>query len=562
MSWQGETIEPGETILRSFVLTWGVGSEPPAINLEATAIPGSIFWEDTFTIAGSVTDDSPSASIIIVFNNDLRTLVVLPTKIVLDDTGTGQISIPVRLEDCNIREGKHTLDVYAVDCTGEISDPWTFNVVCVAPSPVESRTRSMSYQATVTSTISVSETPTSTPYPTLTPYVDIQMHVPLDLDSRTNFRFQGLRHWLPNDPIEISATGFVTRYIVGGRTGFLTRLQRAEVDGTTISTVIDTYGPAGIVQFVIENSGDTVETVSLAVTTDLLIDWNRRSEVSKRSNSSGIQVVSGLTHFQVVCRHSPVVTDVDSFWFGPAFAADDFLWTEVAESKIEADDLAFTFAWRNKAVPAHGRLVLAVMMVWGDDLTPPNASISDVPKEDRVIEWEEEISLNGTIEGNVTIHLIIDGKPVQVTLPKGGTFSVTFSAAALQLAAGTHLFVICAIDETGAVTTIASFQNEVVAPTAPQTSTPLQSRTPTPTASVSATWGELAAPVWDGDDQKSGLTIEGAQIVIGAGIPVGLILILGFSVLLCRYRRAMHAEMRQSLKSGSMSDASGTGMGI
>jgi hypothetical protein len=92
--------------------------------------------------------------------------------------------------------------------------------------------------------------------------------------------------------------------------------------------------------------------------------------------------------------------------------------------------------------------------------------------------------------------------------------------------------------------------------------TPAASSSPTPTASVSATWGELGVIAWEPPEEKSFFGVEGAQIVIGVGIPVGAILIVGFGVLMYRYRRALRAEMRQSLKSTSVADASDTGMGV
>jgi hypothetical protein len=392
--------------------------------------------------------------------------------------------------------------------------------------------------------------------------MDIQMHVPLDIDSRSNFRLQGLRSWLPNDPAEISATGVATYYIVGDTTGFLSRLQPATVNGVTISTLVNASGSVAVIQFVISNNADTAQTVSLAVETDVLIDWNRRSTITKRSDGSGFQVASDLMHFQVVCRDSPVVTNVDSFWFGSAFVATDFLWDQVEESEVDAQDLAFALGWKDRRVPANGRLALSVMMVWGDGLTPPNGTIESVPEQDKIVDWEEEVSLTGTVQGAIAVYLIVDGVTMQITQPVDDRFSIPFTPSALHLTTGNHSFMICAVDATGAVSTLSTFAIRVLAPTEPQTRTPIASRSPSPSASISASWGEPQPPVWEGPAEESQFDKAPAQIVMGVGIPIGLILIVAFSLLLYRFRRKAQADMEQRLRSSSATDASATGMGV
>jgi hypothetical protein len=52
------------------------------------------------------------------------------------------------------------------------------------------------------------------------------------------------------------------------------------------------------------------------------------------------------------------------------------------------------------------------------------------------------------------------------------------------------------------------------------------------------------------------------KVVIGVGIPIGIILVVGFGFLINRYRGAVEADMNQQLKEFSASEAESTGMGV
>jgi hypothetical protein len=415
---------------------------------------------------------------------------------------------------------------------------------------------------TITFSIPASFTPTDTPTPSASPYVGLRMAVSADVDSKSNFRLQGLRSWSPGEPIDVSSRGFSTRYVVNGTTGLLSRLERGEVGGLSIETRVNTTGSVAVVQFFVVSELETAMNISLCLGSDIFVDKNRHSQISKRVNGTGFQIVSGLAHFQVFAQKYPMVVDADSYWFGPSVSFDTYQWSQVSQPEIESDDLSFAVAWVNREVPARGRLVLSALMSWGDDLTPPSGTLDlEPPDEGDMIEWNSPVTWTGKVEGAVSVLLIIDGTPVEVTQPAGGSFSITCLPSALRLSAGSHTFVIVAVDASGAMSTISEFKTQVKAPTPVATQTFACTRSPTASATLSATWGEAADVPWfELPDNQAQADVDAPAIVIGVGIPVGAILIVGFSILLWRYRRAAREDMNQRLRTGSSSQGQPSGI--
>jgi hypothetical protein len=563
-SWQNQTVEPQQTRTLSVVVNWGHASARPVLSMLDTHIPEILFWEDPINLTGIITGESPSGSLIALFDGDMLNLHIIRSGIPINEDFT----LPIALQTWDIRTGSHTMDISAVDNAGMYSDPIQFKFTCIAPTLAKTATRSDSPTvtstptATVSTSISVSQTPTHTPTPSASPYEGLRMSVSADVDSKSNFRLQGIRSWSPANPIDISARGLTTRYIVNGTTGLVTRMEPCTIGGLTIETKVDATGGVAAIQFLIRNELDRSERVSLSLGSDIFIERNRHATISKRANGTGFQIASGLAHFQVFTGHYPMVTDADSYWFGPSPSLERSQWTQVQEPVIDDDDLSFAVSWRDQEVPAQGRLIISMLMSWGDDLEPPTGKLDSTPGPSAALEWEAPTNLTGTVSVNaISVYLLIDGNPVEVVQPAAdGKFTLSFVPSALQLAAGTHTFVICVIDSSGAVSAISEFHTEVKAPTAPATQTLPGTRSPTATASVSATWGDLPEAPWlDLAEGEAASSANVAGIIVGVGIPVGAILIVAFSFLLWRYRRAVRADMTQHLRTGSSSQVSAGG---
>jgi hypothetical protein len=200
-------------------------------------------------------------------------------------------------------------------------------------------------------------------------------------------------------------------------------------------------------------------------------------------------------------------------------------------------------------------------MSWGDDLSGPTGSLESTrPSENDMIGWTEPMTLSGSVDGAISVMLLIDDVPIETTSPTGGKFTITFIPSAVGLRAGSHTFVICGIAESGAISTIEEFRTGVKAPTAAATHTFLSTRSPTASGSASASWGEVDNIPWlDPNDNEAASSVNAPAIVIGLGVPIGIILIAAFSFLLWRYSRAVKIEMNEQLRRESLSQVPSPG---
>jgi hypothetical protein len=287
--------------------------------------------------------------------------------------------------------------------------------------------------------------------------------------------------------------------------------------------------------------------------------------------------VNGLSHFQVFARQYPLVVDVDSYWFGAAGSQGDSRLTQVPlEASFDGDDAAFALSWRDRVVAPRTRHVLSALMSWGEVSNPPTVKTNTeaLPPDGSEIKWEDNISIAGTIAASSTpvqemvVYLVCDGVIVGEAHPDAnGGFAIAWSPSSLNLATGTHLFQIYAVDAVGSIASIAAFSASVVAPTAPLTATAPPTQSPSPSATASASWGEVVDVPWYEDPgidaaEEGVNSVTVGKIVIGVGIPVGLILVVGFGFLIHRYRGALKADMNQRLKTSSASEAGEPGMAI
>jgi hypothetical protein len=589
LSWQDQVIAAGETKWLSFVVTWGFGSRPPSLEASDAKVPNPVHFSDYFTLTGKITDeDSETGSLVAVFDGNLSTMFVVADNI----SCNSPFSVEMRLEDANIREGEHSIDLYAFDETGDIStNAVRITVTCIAPTlaatwtPSDSPTESASPFPTDTMTYPETKTPTESPTPSPSPYVDIDMSVSSDVDSKTNFRLQGIRRSNPGARIDISARGFdsswhVSNVEAGGNSssGIFSRLSSVEALGLQLATNFDASGSTAVVQFVVTNPLPESRNVSIVLSTSILLGENRHVQIRIENDAGSFRIVNDLTHFQVFARNYPLVVDVDSYWFGPASQLATSAVPQVpADATYNADDAALALSWVNRIVPPRTRIVLSALMSWGEVSNPPKASIPDeeLPPDNKEMAWDTNVSIAGKIDVSTTpaieeivVYLVVDGEIVQEFRPDAnGGFTISFSPAALRLTGGSHVFQIYAVDAGGSIAPLASFSNVVLAPTVPQTATAAVTDTPTASATASASWGEVVDVPWQGDpgietadEGVSQVTV--GKIVIGVGIPIGIILIVGFGFLIHRYQGALRADMRQQLTESSAAEPGSTGMGI
>jgi hypothetical protein len=358
----------------------------------------------------------------------------------------------------------------------------------------------------------------------------------------------------------------------------LTRLGSVEAGGVQLGTNVDVGGSTAAVQFVITNPQTEARYVTIVMSTNILLGESRVVQMRTERNGTSFRIVNDLTHFQVFAKDYPLVVDVNTFWYGSASELATHTDQQISENFIyDGNSGAFALSWTNRLVPPRTRIVLSALMSWGEVSNPPSGSVdsSQLPPDNATMNWEANVSITGkidvtsaTVVTDIVVYLVVDGEIMQsFPLDATGGFTVSFSAAALKLSGGTHVFQIYAVDSVGAIASIASFSNEVLAPTAPQTLTPRPTGTPTASPSISASWGAIVDIPWREpygfDTANEGVNqVTVGKIVIGIGIPIGVILILGFGFLIHRYQHAIRADMMEQLQSSSASELGSTGTGI
>jgi hypothetical protein len=384
-----------------------------------------------------------------------------------------------------------------------------------------------------------------------------------------------------DNPVEMSTRGFASHYIVNGVSGVLSRMQAAEVGNVRIATNVSLMGATGIVQFIITNNGDSDQTISLGLSSEIFLNRDRRATFSRLRNSTGsgietgFRITNGLVHFQIFTKSYPMVVDVDTFWYGLGTNLDQSLWLQTPEEDSVYDDSGIAISWRDRVVAAHKRLNLAVVMTWGTAARPPSGGSVSMPVQDEEIDWNTTLVVSGTLEdyneddGDYVV-LVVDGDlntAIRIPVDSSGNFAIPFNPSSLGLMSGSHQFQVYRVDSTGYINPVGDpIEQKIIAPTLPMTETPTASRSPTPTPTATASWGEIIDIPWFENDPldnaESGVSpITVGKVVVGVGIPIGIILVAAFGFLLARYRRAVRDDMNQRLRSSSASEAGSTGLG-
>jgi hypothetical protein len=195
LAWRNRTVPGGGRLVLRTVLTGGIGSQPPTLDLTGTTIPSSIHWETPITITGTAMDPENSPiTVVAIFDLDATSSGTLVT---LMPSGS-QFTKTFTLESFNAAtRGAHRLDVYAVDYSGMFSDARTFNIqvdaptVGPTPSPGPTVTSARSNALASTPLPTATRTASPTPLASLTPYPHLLMYVGDSQVIGTSFRLEG-----------------------------------------------------------------------------------------------------------------------------------------------------------------------------------------------------------------------------------------------------------------------------------------------------------------------------------------------------------------------------------
>jgi hypothetical protein len=122
ISWHNFTIPAHSWTVVSAVVRLGEGSAPPVLEL-TSIIPDHVDFIDILEFSGYVNDpDDDRVSILLVIDQVYTKIVTL-----VDDRLSGPFRAEMLVDDLDILEGPHQLELYAIDSTGMFSAPCSFN---------------------------------------------------------------------------------------------------------------------------------------------------------------------------------------------------------------------------------------------------------------------------------------------------------------------------------------------------------------------------------------------------------------------------------------------------
>jgi hypothetical protein len=554
LSWQNRPIDPGKRIVLSTVLTWGIGSANPILNLGSMSIPNPINWETPFTVSGTATDpDGSPVAIIVVADGDYHRLKRLGNY----SASGASFSYHMSFQDLDIRGGEHYIDVMAIEITGAVSAPVRFVTTVIAPTLPATKTGAPTPLASPSAGYTRSRTPppTRTPYatrfPLQTPYPDLRMAVTGDVDPHTNFRLHGEGPSLNGNIVDVSNRGFNSRYRLStGSEGRLARLETVNVDSVSIGTRVQLIGASAVVAYELRNFGDSDVSVNMTLDTDVNLNERDDAEINRLIDNSGFRIEGGHTHFRVYTSKYPLVVDADTYWFGSFFQLEENLWRQTVIYAFAGEDSAFAVSWQNRVVPAGGRLVLSSLLTWyGDGESPSlNMDSTSLPES---IDWRDQFTLSGTVSAanQLNVHLILvlnndfgNLRRLGDDIRSGSAFSYSFTPQELRLESGKHSFDIYLFDTHGAVSGRWTFTLDVRAPTIVPTHTPrktetvpatFQNNTPDPTLGPEDGAGGGGPPgLGIGGDRNAG-----AKAAIGVIVAIAVVIFLGLGFMLWREKR-------------------------
>jgi hypothetical protein len=485
-SWQNRFVDPGETIHFSFVVRWGPESSPPKLDLSDTQIPPLLFLTDNIIFRGQVLDEDPGESNIRIFgvvDGDFLNRVEITSNPL---HGTASIYQIKQVDSLGLTLGVHSLDLYAIDGTGTVSDdPVHFEVLISMPTPSAPR----------------SPTSSLTPLPTATPAVFLGFdHVEVSpWDDQLWLRMDGR-----------SAEGEVARhffdytsYLFSFKTQPLWPGQSFEVGYRAHAA-----GAAVVIGIELTSHSSVDEIINVFFRADALRISFQGSPFLPVScfslpDSNGFYAAVGGAQLHVLCRDYPMVVNADSYWFGEASELEAHKYNQTDQPAFSPTvDAGFIVTWANRVLRAGESLSFGLLLRWGPETVPPSLVITVPP----TVALDGTLTVTGTVSAfevaPVSVFSIPNGKvPLSIQIAsdlsqESPSFSSLFTALDLGLVVGTNNLTFYAFNAFGTISAPVSFLISVTGPIR----TPIPSRgitetetdSHTPTVSLPVTESPLA----------------------------------------------------------------------
>jgi hypothetical protein len=167
-------------------------------------------------------------------------------------------------------------------------------------------------------------------------------------------------------------------------------------------------------------------------------------------SGGGFQVDSGSLHFFFIGRNSPLVTNVNTFWFGHERAREDNLWNNVSAEALILPSAGIAFSWQNVTVPAWTTVELRAILRFNAILGRPTLVADSIPER---VSTEDIVKFTGLVLSETATRLVlvisVDNKAGVMHNVNNGRFSVGFSLSEHAVGPGNHTFRLIASDPFG-----------------------------------------------------------------------------------------------------------------
>jgi hypothetical protein len=407
ITWQNRLVSSNNPLVLWAMIGMQEPSTPPTLVITASSIPAQESLFNSLTVSGSVSDAQNNAVDVFVLVDGRIDKLFLGTRLNLP--GESQFAFQVLFQaDLGLVTGLHTFVFYAIDSTGAISAPSRrFSVNIVAPTKTPTATILRPRTARPTVTILPTATKTPSPSISLAPHLDMSCS-----SSSSSFVFRGA------EPFGYNLAELTLQYTS----------EWSVSNSIAVSWSYLAHGPVAIVQLKVTNSG----RVPLAGR--ILFQSQPRSLVSGGSSVgfglpslSGVKIADLSAELYLFCRNHPLVTDVDSYWFGSSVDGYSSRYTQIEGENLTCPIGFLALSWQDRMIPAYGMKVLRFVVRWGRGSIPPrlNMTTSSIPSHVsfntllRFRGWvtdgngQDLSSVYGVINGDLGIQRLIASESVQ-----------------------------------------------------------------------------------------------------------------------------------------------------
>jgi hypothetical protein len=455
VSWRDRVVPAFGSVHISFVIRWGEDSRPPVVTLAQLSLSSPIPIDASFTLRGNVSDPDGDTNLSLYGVIDDR----ISELILLADSVSSDFEFRVEVSSLEITAGSFNLRVYAIDSTGTISEPsspFAFTVLAPTQSPTKSPSPS--------ETISASSTPA--------PFVETSGEFALGYNNSVFFTIT----------VDVPGDWSVGLYGLSGELF-------PSVSELEWSIRLTTVGGTLILGCELRNPLSITKQTRPLISAWSLFSASTNTDFAASSDGTGFSAVHGPVWARFVCKNHPLVTDTETYWFGPGSDARSYALTQIEPgSTFTATDYdgGVALSWPMLTIPPKGRVNFSLVILFGSNsyappvLTMSNASLGNVGLDDSVT-LEGNIARGG--HGQVSLYAVPDGAVARIALVaanrEGGEFSVEISVRELNLVSGGHAIVFYPIDGYGTIGNGISRTISLTAPTESPYPSPSPSFTPT-----------------------------------------------------------------------------------